>query len=177
MAAPKGPATHVDSPLEPVFDAHSRVLMLGTMPSPKSREVGYHYGNPQNRFWRVMAAICGEEPPTCREECRALALLHHFALDDVLRSCTIVGASDASIRDAVPNDLRARVLDHAPIRAIFCTGAASHRLYRRYIEPELEPAEARGGVWRREKVSARIGAQARGAPSRQGKTELVDEAE
>ncbi|WP_418844500.1 DNA-deoxyinosine glycosylase [Parafannyhessea umbonata] len=137
MAAPKGPATHVDSPLEPMFDAHSRVLMLGTMPSPKSREVGYHYGNPQNRFWRVMAAICGEEPPTCREECRALALLHHFALDDVLKSCTIVGASDASIRDAVPNDLRARVLDHAPIRAIFCTGAASHRLYRRYIEPEL----------------------------------------
>jgi TDG/mug DNA glycosylase family protein len=129
--------THVDSPLAPVCDGQSRVLILGTMPSPKSREVGYHYGNPQNRFWRVMAALWGEEPPRGREACRDLALRRHFALDDVLASCTITGASDASIKDPVPNDLRARVLDRAPIQAIFCTGATSHRLYTRLIEPTL----------------------------------------
>ena len=129
--------TRVDSPLDPVYDAESRVLVLGTMPSPKSRERGFHYGNPQNRFWRVMAALWHEEPPRDRDACRSLALRRHFALDDVLRSCTIVGASDASIEDPVPNDLRSRVLDHADVRAIFCTGSAAHRLYRRYIEPDL----------------------------------------
>ena len=130
-------AARISSPLAPVFDEGSRVLILGTMPSPKSRERGFHYGNPQNRFWRVMAALWGEKVPASDVERRSFCRRRQIALDDVLESCVIEGASDASISDPVPNDLRGRVLSHAPIRKIFCTGATSHRLYRRLIEPEL----------------------------------------
>jgi len=122
--------------LEPIFDDASRVLVLGTMPSPKSREVSMYYGNPQNRFWRVLAGLWGEETPASNEERRELCLRRHVALWDVLASCTIKGASDASIADPVPNDI-ARVLAVAPIRQVFCTGATATRLYRRLIESEL----------------------------------------
>lgn len=125
---------HVEHPLPPVVDAGSRVLLLGTMPSPQSREQGFHYGNPHNRFWRVVAGLWDEEVPPTIEGKRALILRHHLALDDVLLGCTIEGASDASIRDPEPNDL-SRVLKVAPIERIFCTGSASARLYARYVEP------------------------------------------
>lgn len=132
---PKGEPQRVEHPLPAVAFPDSRVLMLGTMPSPKSREAGYHYGNPQNRFWRVIAALWGEEVPPTVDGKRDLCRRHHIALDDTLLACTIVGASDASIRDPVPNDL-SRVLSVAPgIRAVFCTGGTAARLYRRYVEP------------------------------------------
>ncbi|WP_130812476.1 DNA-deoxyinosine glycosylase [Olsenella sp. Marseille-P4559] len=121
-------------PLAPIFDETSRVLVLGTMPSPKSREVSFYYGNPQNRFWRVMAALWDESVPTGNDGRRDLCLRHHVALWDVLASCTITGASDASIRDPVPNDVE-RILSVAPIVRVFCTGGAATRLYRRLIEP------------------------------------------
>ncbi len=120
--------------LPPVVDTHSRVLILGSMPSPLSREQGYHYGNPQNRFWRVICGLWGEEVPPTREGKRAFCLQHGLALDDVLLACTIVGASDASIADPVPNDL-SRVLSVAPIQAVFCTGGTAARLYKRYVQP------------------------------------------
>lgn len=132
-----GEPHRVESPLEPVVDERSRVLILGTMPSPLSRELGYHYANPQNRFWRVLAALWGEDVPPDVEGRRDFCARHRIALDDVLASCTIVGASDASIRDPVPMDLRSRVLDIAPIDSVFCTGATSHRLYGRYHEQGL----------------------------------------
>lgn len=121
-------------PLEPIFDENSRVLVLGTMPSPKSREVRFYYGNPQNRFWRVMASLWQEPVPETNDERRDLCLRHHVALWDVLASCTIAGASDASIRDPVPNDV-GRVLSSAPITHVFCTGGTATRLYQRLIEP------------------------------------------
>ncbi len=126
--------TRVIHPLEPIFDGACRVLVLGTMPSPKSREVRFYYGNPQNRFWCVMASLWQEPVPATNDERRDLCLRHHVALWDVLASCTIVGASDASIRDPVPNDV-ARVLSAAPITHVFCTGGTATRLYRRLIEP------------------------------------------
>lgn len=144
----------VEHPLPAVVDPGSRVLLLGTMPSPQSRAQGFHYGNPHNRFWPVMAALWGEPLPTTIEERRDLCRRHHLALDDVLLSCTITGASDASIRDPVPNDL-SRVLEVAPIERVFCTGSTAFRLYRRYVErltgieatrlPSTSPANAR---WR-----------------------------
>ena len=122
-------------PLEPIFDEHSRALILGTMPSPKSREVRFYYGHPQNRFWRVLAAVFDCTVPTTNDERREFVLTHRLALWDVLRSCEISGASDASIKNAAANDLSV-VLDHAPIRAIFCTGTRATALYRRLIEPK-----------------------------------------
>ncbi|MCH3947449.1 MAG: DNA-deoxyinosine glycosylase [Olsenella sp.] len=121
-------------PLEPIFDENSRVLVLGTMPSPKSREVCFYYGNPQNRFWRVMAALWDEPLPEENDDRRDLCLRHHVALWDVLASCTITGASDASIRDPVPNDV-GRILSAAPISCVFCTGGTATRIYRRLVEP------------------------------------------
>ncbi|MCI6273481.1 MAG: DNA-deoxyinosine glycosylase [Coriobacteriaceae bacterium] len=132
--APDHAGQLVVHPLEPVFDETSRVLVLGTMPSPKSREVRFYYGNPQNRFWRVMAALWDEPVPTTNGARRDLCLRHHVALWDVLASCTIHGASDASIRNPVPNDV-GRLLSAAPIARVFCTGGTATRLYQRLVEP------------------------------------------
>lgn len=129
-------ATTVTHEIQPVFDSRSHVLLLGTMPSPASREQGFYYGHPQNRFWRVLAAIFDEPAPRTIEEKRDMLLRHHVALWDVLASCEIEGASDASIRDAQPNDL-ARIFDAADIRAVFATGTKAGELYRKLIEPTL----------------------------------------
>ena len=111
----------------PVYDDRSRALILGTWPSPKSREMAFYYGHP---------ALTGEPLPV-REDIAAkkqLLLRHGLALWDTLESCTITGASDASIRDVVPNDI-ARLLRKAPIRAVFCNGATAYRIYTKYQQP------------------------------------------
>ncbi len=120
----------------PVYSAASRALILGTWPSPKSRELGFYYGHPQNRFWPLLAALTGEPVPA-REDIEAkrqIILRHGLALWDTLERCTITGASDASIRDAVPNDITA-LLAGAPIQKVFCNGATAYRLYCRYMQP------------------------------------------
>ena len=128
-----GPVVH---PLEPLYDERSRVLVLGTMPSPASRERAFYYAHPQNRFWKVMARVLGEELPHTNGERARLLLDHGVALWDVLARCDIQGASDASIRNPVPNDLT-RITDVAPIEQIFATGSTAARLYRKLIEPSL----------------------------------------
>lgn len=148
--APKGP-TRVQHPLSPVFDERSRVLILGTMPSPKSRETGFYYNHPQNRFWRVMAALFEEPLPETNAEKEQLALRHGIALWDVLAECSIEGAADGTIADIVPNDI-ARILGQVPIEAIYCTGAKAAELYRKHCEaaagmpcvrlPSTSPANA-----------------------------------
>lgn len=125
---------HIIHSIEPVFDAESRVLILGTMPSPKSREVQFYYGHPQNRFWRVLAAVLGEEVPQSVPEKKAMLLRHRIALWDVLAECEITGASDSSIRNPVANDLTV-ILDHAPVQAVFTTGATAWKLYTRLQKP------------------------------------------
>lgn len=130
----KGKATTVHHPLEAVFDENSRVLVLGTMPSPKSRETGFYYNHPQNRFWKVMGALFDEPIPKTNDEKRELVLRHGIALWDVLAECTIEGASDGSIADCIPNNIGS-LLARAPIEAIFCTGAKATELYGKYCEP------------------------------------------
>lgn len=125
---------HIIHSIEPVFDAESRVLILGTMPSPKSREVQFYYGHPQNRFWRVLAAVLGEEVPQSVPEKKTMLLRHRIALWDVLSECEITGASDSSIRNPVANDLSV-ILDHAPVQAVFTTGATAWKLYTRLQKP------------------------------------------
>lgn len=125
---------YIVHPLDPVFDDRSHVLVLGTMPSPRSREVGFYYGHPQNRFWRVMAALWNEPVPATNEERAALALRHRVALWDVIASCEIAGASDASIAHAQPNDL-ARIIDTVPIATVFTTGSKAAQLYERLCAP------------------------------------------
>ena len=111
------PLQHIEHGIPPVFDERSEVLVLGTMPSPKSREAAFFYGHPQNRFWRVLAALFDEPVPEDNAERADLLLRHHIALWDVLESCDIRGASDASIANPHPNDL-SRVLEKAPVRRV-----------------------------------------------------------
>ena len=121
-------------PLAPLWDANSRVLILGTMPSPASRSAAVYYAHPQNRFWPALCAVLGEQDPKTAQGRREIALRRGVALWDVLASCEITGASDASIRAARANDL-APILDGAPVAAIFTTGKKAAQLYQRLIEP------------------------------------------
>lgn len=121
-------------PWGPLVCPESRILILGSFPSVKSREVSFFYGHPQNRFWPMLAACMGEERPTTVEEKTALILRHGLALWDSIGACTITGSSDASVRDVKPVDLHV-VLDTAPIERILCNGALSGKMYHRYLEP------------------------------------------
>ena len=125
---------NVVHPFPPLYDEYSRVLILGSFPSVKSREQKFFYGHKQNRFWKVTAAIFGENAPETIEEKRSFLLRNHIALWDVIASCRIEGSSDASIRDVVPNDL-SPILETADIRKIYCNGTKSCELYQKYIEP------------------------------------------
>ena len=118
--------------IEPVFDARSRILILGSFPSVKSREAQFFYGHPQNRFWKVLAAVLDAPVPQSIEEKRTLLLTHGIALWDVIASCEITGSSDSSIKNAVPNDL-SRIFDKADIRAVFCNGSTAGKLYQKYL--------------------------------------------
>lgn len=121
-------------PIGPVYDSGSRILILGTMPSPKSREAGFYYSHPRNRFWPVMAALFSEEIPADNEAKRALLLRHHIALWDVLASCEIAGAQDTSIRNPVPNPVE-MLLENTGIKAVFTTGQKACQLYQKYCYP------------------------------------------
>ena len=123
-------------PIPPVFDENSKVLILGSFPSVKSRECAFFYGHPQNRFWRVLSAIFDAPQPTSIEEKRALLLEHGIAVWDVIASCDIVGSSDSSIKNASPNDI-SYILERADIRAIFVNGKTAEKYYKRYLERSL----------------------------------------
>lgn len=120
--------------IDPVYDENSKVLILGSFPSVKSREQQFFYGHKQNRFWRVMAQVLDCPVPQDIPQKRSMLLEHHVAVWDVIASCEITGSSDASIRDVEPNDL-SRILSCADITAIFTNGGKAHELYQRYIYP------------------------------------------
>ena len=106
--------TFVSHEFPALYDENCEVLMLGSIPSPKSREQGFYYGHPQNRFWKVLASVLNEPHPTTIDEKRAMLVKHHIALWDVLDSCTIIGASDTSIEDVEPNDIASLLPSTSP---------------------------------------------------------------
>lgn len=144
----------------PVFNNESKILILGTLPSVKSREQQFYYGHPQNRFWKVLAHITGETVPTSIPTKKELLLTHHIAIWDVIKSCEIIGSSDSSIRNVVPADI-GFLLENSNIDVIFGNGAKACELYNKYtfaktkrpIEklPSTSPANA---AWSLEKLSA-----------------------
>ena len=123
--------THVEHTFEPIFDKHSKILILGTFPSVKSRENQFYYGHPQNRFWKVLAQVTGEAVPDSVEEKKALLLRNGIAIWDVIHSCKIVGSSDSSIQDVVVNDF-SKILKTAEIDRIYANGTKAYELYRKY---------------------------------------------
>ena len=125
----------VEHPISPVFDSNSKILILGSFPSVKSREANFFYGHPQNRFWKVLATVFDTMVPITIEEKRAFLLANGVAVWDVIQSCDIVGSSDSSIKNVVANDLCV-ILDNAPIEQIFVNGKTAEQYYKKYIEKE-----------------------------------------
>ncbi len=141
----------IQHPIPPVYDKNSKILILGSFPSVKSREGCFFYHHPQNRFWKTLAAVLEQPLPESIEEKRAFLLANHIAVWDTIASCIIEGSSETSIKHVVPNDLSV-ILSVAPDLQIFCNGATSHQYYRKYQEkltghqalrlPSTSPANA-----------------------------------
>ncbi len=147
----------IEHPFPPLYDEHSKILILGSFPSVKSREQRFFYGHPQNRFWRVMAAVFGAAVPETIEEKKQFLLENGIALWDVIAACEIQGSADSTIGQVVPNDL-SPILKTAQIARVFTNGKTADRYYRRYTErntgipavclPSTSPANAAWGTER-----------------------------
>ena len=147
----------VEHEFEPVFDENSKVLILGTFPSVKSRENQFYYGHPQNRFWKIIALLTDSKVPQTVEEKKKVLLEHGIAIWDVISSCEIIGSSDSSIRNVVPADLE-RILESCEIRNIYANGGTAKKLYEKYSRaktgreiiglPSTSPANAAYSVER-----------------------------
>ena len=128
--------THVVHPIAPVFSENSEILILGSFPSVKSREEGFFYGHPQNRFWRVLAGVYCEDTPESVEDKKAFLLRHRLSVWDVLCSCEIKGSSDASIINAVPNDISV-ILKKAPVKKVLLNGKTAQKYYDKYLRKNV----------------------------------------
>ena len=142
----------------PIYNEHSRILILGSFPSVKSRENHFYYGHPQNRFWKVTAGVLGVKVPETIEEKKNMLLSHGIAIWDVIESCTIQGSSDSSIRDVVVNDF-SEILNHSAVKKIYVNGGKAYELYEKYAKdktgipavklPSTSPANA---AWKAERL-------------------------
>jgi len=149
---------HVIHGFEPVFDKKSRILILGSLPSVKSREQGFYYGHPRNRFWTVIAAVTGRDVPVTIPQKKLLLLETGIALWDVVSECDIAGSADSKIKNVIPADL-SRITDKCRINAVYANGSTAAALYRKYQQsvigmeitllPSTSPANA---AWSTEKL-------------------------
>ena len=146
-------------PIEPVYDENSKILILGSFPSVKSREYGFFYGHPQNRFWRVIADIFGCDVPQSIDEKKRLLLENKIAVWDVIFSCEIEGSADSTIKNAVPTDIGG-IISSSHIKKVFTNGKKADELYRKYQQnttgieaiclPSTSPANA---AWSLQKLT------------------------
>lgn len=123
---------HLIHPFEPLFSPDSRILILGSFPSVRSREQQFFYGHPRNRFWKLLASVFHVPCPITIPEKRDLVLSSSLALWDSIGECTVTGSSDTSIRDVKPVDIR-RILDEAEICRVLCNGTLSWKMYEKYL--------------------------------------------
>lgn len=149
---------HITHSFEPVFEKDSRILILGSLPSVKSREQGFYYGHPRNRFWRVLAGITGEEVPNTIEEKKKFLLKNQFAVWDVIASCDIIGSSDSSIKNVEPVEIQ-KIMDSCSIEKICVNGKTAGKLYRKYLQPatgmeavELPSTSPANAAWSLERL-------------------------
>lgn len=126
---------HVVHPFEPVYSSTSKILILGSLPSVKSREQNFYYGHPQNRFWKVLANLYKDPAPMTIDEKKIFLLERNIAIWDVIYSCDIKGSSDSSIRNVIPSDIKELLLK-TQISKIFCNGKTAGSLYAKYQENE-----------------------------------------
>lgn len=137
-----GTYEHITHSFEPIFDENSRILILGSLPSVKSREQGFYYGHPRNRFWRVLAQIIGEKLPESIEEKKGLLLRNGIAVWDVIASCDIIGSSDSSIKNVKPVEIQ-KIMEHSRVKRIYVNGKTAGKYYRKYLQgmTEMEAVE------------------------------------
>ena len=143
--------THITHTFQPVFDHHSEILILGSLPSVKSREQGFYYGHPRNRFWKVLSAICREPEPKTIDEKKEMLLRNRIAVWDVIQSCDIKGSSDSSIKNVVAADI-AGLMKQTQIKRIYANGKTAGSLYEKFVQektgmgivvlPSTSPANA-----------------------------------
>lgn len=127
----------IEHNFDPVFNVRSQILILGSLPSVKSRENHFYYGHPQNRFWRLIATLYQAEVPQTIEEKKKLLYDHGIAVWDVIAKCDIIGSSDSTIKNVVPNDMQI-IIDHAPIKRIYANGGKAYELYMHYCYPDCK---------------------------------------
>ena len=128
---------HASHGFAPVYDKNAKILILGSFPSVKSREEGFYYAHPRNRFWKVLAASLQEKEPVMIQEKKEFLAVHGIAIYDVIEECDIIGSSDSNIKNVVPSDL-APILDIAQIQAVFTNGKMADRLYQKYQKTQIQ---------------------------------------
>jgi hypoxanthine-DNA glycosylase len=146
-----GEYQHLEHGFAPEFHTDSRILILGSFPSVKSREVSFYYGHPQNRFWKVIAKVVGEAVPQTILDKKDLLRRHQIALWDVIERCDIIGSSDSSIKNVEVTNL-SLIINSCQIQQIYVNGKLAEKLYHRYSEtmtqkkaialPSTSPANA-----------------------------------
>ena len=142
---------HLTHTFDPIYNNDSKILILGSFPSVKSREIDFYYGHPQNRYWKVLASVLGVEVPHTPIEKTRMLLENHIAIWDVIHSCSIIGSSDSSIKDVVVNDF-SKIIENSNVKAIYVNGGKAYDLYHKYAEkstgikaiklPSTSPANA-----------------------------------
>lgn len=136
---------HIIHPFPPLYNSDSKILILGSLPSVKSREQMFFYGHPQNRFWKMISMVFEEKFPQTIEEKKMLMLQHKIAMWDTIYSCDIIGSSDSSIKNVVPTDLKS-IVDNSMVCKVICNGKASGKYYEKYqmkylgIKPDILPS-------------------------------------
>lgn len=120
----------------PVYDKNSKLLILGSFPSVKSREISFYYGHPRNRFWTLLSALLKQPIPVSIEEKKNLLLSYHIALWDVIQSCEIKGSSDSSIKNVVPNNILS-LIEQSSVTHIYANGSKAYSLYEKYCKPDI----------------------------------------
>ena len=123
-------------PFKPIFDKNSKILILGSFASVISRNFGFYYTNPQNRFWRVWAGILNAAVPESTDEKIKFILFHHIAIYDAAISCEIKGSNDAKMSKIVPVNLKP-IFKEANIRQVYANGGKAYEICKKYLEDEI----------------------------------------
>lgn len=126
----------INHPFPPLYDGESKILILGSFPSVKSREQNFFYGHPQNRFWKVISAVFGAETPNTIEEKKEFLHKNHIALWDIIASCEITGSSDSSIKNVIANDLT-EILENSKVERVFVNGRTAEKYYKLYTQENI----------------------------------------